>query len=72
MQRLLNALKGRKEPWMLSHTPSDFIDEELEEFQSAEIDHRYGIKTLSEKGSIEKIWSNVPLRKSITLEEFII
>lgn len=71
MQRLLNALKGRKEPWMLSHTPSDFIDRELEEFQSAEIDHRYGIKTPFEKGSIEKVWSNAPLRKSIMLEEVI-
>ena len=69
MQRLLEALKGRKEPWMLSHTPSDWIDKELEDFQSAEIDHRYGIKTPSEKGSIEKIWSNVPLRKSVMLEE---
>lgn len=69
MKRLLEALKGREEPWILSHAPSEWIDEELKEFQSAEIDHRYGIKTPYEKGSIEKIWSNVSLRKPAMLEE---
>lgn len=69
MQRLLDALKDRNEPWMLSHSPSDFIDRELESFQSVEIDHRYGIKTPYEKGNIEKIWSNVSLSSTVTLME---
>lgn len=69
MQRLLDALKDRDEPWMLSYTPSDFIDGELVGFHSAEIDRRYGIKTPFEKGSIEKIWSNVPLGPMTTLLE---
>ena len=68
-KRPLDALKDRDEPWMLSHTPSDFIDGELVGFHSAEIDHRYGIKTPFEKGSIEKIWSNVPLGPMTTLLE---
>ena len=69
MQRLLDAIKERRDPWMLSHTPSDFINTELEEFYSTKIDHRYGINTPSEKGSIEMVWSNMPLPIQTTLME---
>ena len=61
MRKLLNGIIDRKEPWMLSHSPNEMIENTLSDFYSQEIDHRYGINTPSEKGSVEKIWSNVPL-----------
>ena len=70
MKRLLYAIMDRKKPWMFSYSPSDMIDDILDGFYRMEVDHRYGIKTPSEKGSIEHIWSNVPLPEQTKLEVF--
>lgn len=69
MQKILDELKKRRQPWLLSHNPNNWMESALTEFYRMDIDHRYGIKTPYEKGTVENIWSNVPIARQTKLME---